>query len=386
MDFTLNTEQEMLRESARRFIQAYGSSPQGTPDPQQELELWSKLVDMGWTAIAVPESAGGFGSSIEDMAVLFLETGRGLLNQPLLISSVLASCILRQCQTAGAQQVLQEIAEGQAIVSVATYEPGLRYELFDLDTLACETGNGYHINGKKMLVPGGVLSNRIIFTARLASTGELGIFIAPADSPGLHRSHYHLFDGSKACDLSFKNLQLPYDALLGGPYSTAEILENALDEILLMLCAETIGAMEESIHLTVDYLKVREQFGTPLANFQALQHQVADMFIATTHAKSSLYQGIAGHAQGKTDNRKNVSGCLINIMNQATKVIGTAIHLHGGIGFTCEHQVGHLYRKVLVNGRLYGNIDHHMARYKALQEFTLLSDHEGDVDKVCLKT
>jgi len=368
MDFTLNSEQEMLRESARRFIDAQrGLHQPGDLSPEQEQMQWTQLVEMGWTAIAVPEHAGGFGSTLEDMAVLFMEIGRGQLTQPLLASSVLASSLLRQSRGDGAQQLLQELAEGQAIISVALHESGLRYELFDIDTLACENADGYEINGSKVLAPGSQLSNQLVFTARLAGTGELGVFTTPVDTTGIHQSCYPLFDGSSACDYRFENLHLPHEALLAGPYTSAQALEDAVDDLLLMLCAETVGNMEQAIQLTADYLQIREQFGTPLASFQALQHQVADMFIDANHAKSSLYQAIAAKSPESSNSSKTISGCMVNIMSTAIKVIGTAIHLHGGIGFTSEHQVGHLYRRALVNSRLYGNIDHHLSRYQMLQ-------------------
>ena len=383
MDFTLNSEQEMLQESARRFIDAQHNLQQSA-HCNTEQEQWNQLAEMGWTAIAVPENAGGFGSTLEDMAVLFMEIGRGQLNQPLLISNVLGSSLLRQSSSKEAQQLLQEVAAGQAIISVAIHEPGLRYELFNIGTLACKTANGYAINGMKVLAPGSQLANWVLFTARLAATNELGIFAAPIDTAGIQRSCYPLLDGSSASDYRFENLHLSHTALLAGPYPSAEALEEAVDEALLILCAETIGSMEQAIQLTADYLQIREQFGTPLASFQALQHQVADMFISTNHAKSSLYQAIAAKSLGDTCSSKVVSGCMVHIMSTAIRVIGNAIHLHGGIGFTSEHQVGHLYRRAVMNSRLYGNTDHHLSRYQTLQNKTDSASLKllEDVDKL----
>lgn len=373
MDITLNSEQEMLRESARRFIEAECQlSHARVQDSDIEQANWEKLVALGWTCLAVPEEAGGLSGSLEDIAILFMEIGRGLLKQPLLGGAILTSRILARCQGESAHDILGRIAAGEANFTTALYDRDCQYELRDIGTRAIRQDNGFVVTGSKILAAGGAVVDHLLFTAQLEATdqseGGLAIFVTPLDTTSISRHDYELFDGSRACDFELDSLYLSAEALVAGPFEDPTLIEMALNELLVALCAETIGATEHAIQLTADYLKIREQFNTPLAEFQALQHQLADMFIAATHAKSSLYQAISSVAGQEPLASKVLSGSVLNIMSTAKKVIGTAIHLHGGIGFTCEHIVGHLYRRTLVNEKLYGNSTFHLSRYKALSE------------------
>ena len=370
MDFRLNLEQEMLRDSARRYVSIEQSfERRRTRTRGSAHDGWSKFAEMGWLSLAVPEEAEGLGGGMDDLAILAEELGRGLTLEPFIGGAILPTRILdRSDKTEARYAALLALAGSELRVAVGLYESGHRYDVSAPDTRATRMPDGsYRLTGHKIVVQGGAAADRLLVSAQIdggTQTGRgLAVFMVDAKSPGIGCRVYETIDEAELSDFTFDQVTIPATSLIAGPESALAIIEDSIDDAIVCLCAEALGCMDKAIELTAEFLKVRTQFGQPLAEFQVLQHAVAEMFIEVTNARSILYRAIAGLASSPMERRKSVSGCKIKIMEAAKLVTGNAIHLHGGIGMTCEYPVGHYLRRILVSERVYGDNEYHIERY-----------------------
>lgn len=365
MDFRLSLEQEMLRDSARRYIStehSFEKRAKHARDPAHD--SWSELVELGWLALGVPEDNGGIGSSVEDLAILSEEMGRGLFIESFIGCAVLPTRLLSYCPgTAQREAALEAIATGDARIAVALYESGRRYALAHPVTEAkCNEDGTYRLSGSKIAVCGAAGAKRIIVSASIEA-GEPALFLIDADAAGIERRAYAAIDDERMCDLTLREVHAREEDLLVRGEVAGVAVEHATDDAIVCLCADILGGMEKAVELTAEYLKIRMQFGRPLAEFQALQHATAEMFIETSNARSILYRAIAALSGNAQERRKAISACKVKVMSSAKSVIGMAVHLHGGIGVTCEYPVGHYLRRVLVAERLFGDNEYHIERY-----------------------
>lgn len=370
MDFNPSIEQDMLRDSARQFI----STELSFERRQRRLaggehDDWSRLADLGWLAMAVPEDADGLGSSAADLAILCEELGRGLCLHPFIGCAVLPARLLAIAEQGdNRREVLAAIASGQRRVAVALYEHGRRFDVFQPVTRADRLTDGsFRVNGSKVLVHGASNADTLIVPARVASSAASGsdfaLLLVDARLPGVSRRAYRTLDDVDAVDVAFNDVPVAADNVLVFAGSARYALEHALDEAIVCLCADVVGAMSIAVDMTAEYLHLRKQFGKPLADFQALQHAVAEMFIEMSDARSMLYQAIGALTSTPQERRKGVSACKVKVMEAAKQVTGMAVHLHGGIGVTTEYPIGHYLRRVMVAERLYGDNEHHLQRY-----------------------
>ncbi len=349
MDFTLNSEQAMLRDAARRFLAASAEA------------TWRSYADLGWLSVAVPADAGGLGADMADVAVLAEEMGRALAIEPFADSAVLAVRLVDRIAAAGRRGALLEaMASGGTRLAPALYEPRRRYELTPAAVAAPVTG-GYALSGAKVLVAAGDTADGFLVTAVLG--GETGLFLVDRDAPRIEAMPYAAVDGVAFADLRFDAVHVPDADFLG--VAPIDAVEDALDEARIVLCADMLGGIEQSMAMTGDYLKTRTQFGQPLAGFQALQHAVAELFIEADGIRSSLYRAIAAFEGPPHERRRAVSACWVKTFEAARQLTGMSVHLHGAIGFTTEYQVGHYLRRAMVSERRFGDVEHHLARYRA---------------------
>jgi alkylation response protein AidB-like acyl-CoA dehydrogenase len=364
MDFRLTEEQEMLRDGARRFVVKELDYAARAKRIARAEDCWPQLAELGWLMLAVPEAAGGLDRPLEDIAIIAEELGRGLALEPFICGAFLPSRLLA---LAGAPaEPLTALASGERRFAVALHETPQRYALDGLATVAAaEPGNGFRLDGRKTLVLGGAEADRLIVAARLGAGTKPALFLVDAAAPGVSRRGYRTIDELAAADISFDAVRLPADALLAGPEAAPAILEQALDEAIVLLCADALGCMDRAIELTAEYLRIRKQFGQALAGFQALQHGVANLFIEANDARSMVYRALAACADHAPERARAVSACKIKVMEAGRLIAGQAVHFHGGIGLTVEYPVGEHLRRILVAEQLFGNPQHHFERYMA---------------------
>lgn len=369
MDFNYTSEQQQFRDALRRFIDKdYGfehrkkiiHSEAGVSE-----QAWNTLVELGMTALPVPEAQGGFNGSAVDMLVVMQEIGRGLVVEPY-FATVLGAQFLKLA--GGQEQLLEQVAGGELKLAAAIGEKQARHELFDIRTSASRDGDGYVINGAKSVVIHGGQAGKLIVSARTGGgqreTGGISLFVVDAGAPGVARRDYRTLDGLRAADIDFSNVRVPASALLGQEGAGWAILDDAADYGVALLCAEAVGAMDALNAATLEYLKTRQQFGVPIGKFQALQHRMAEMFMQAEQARSmATLAAVKVSSADDEERRRSVSGAKVRV-GQAARFVGQqAVQLHGGMGVTDELPAAHLFKRLTMIELTLGDTDHHLARF-----------------------
>ena len=281
----------MLADSARTYVaRGYGEAmraasmahPQGCSP-----ERWREFADMGWLALPLSEQDGGLGGSMTDICRLAEELGRALVVEPFVACAVLGPMLLAEVASASARSAwLPRIAAGATRVAFAPWEPGAGFNHEVIGMRACPGEHGYVLHGRKFLVPGGDGANAYLLAARLAAPDSLGIFLLPADAPGMVLTRVTLYDGQHATHLQLDQVSVT-EALLTGPAADTLVhLRRTLDRATVAHCAETVGTMQRTFDLTLEYLKTRKQFSRTIAANQVVQHRMVDLFVKIEEARA----------------------------------------------------------------------------------------------------
>jgi hypothetical protein len=259
---------------------------------------------------------------------------------------------------------------GEATFAYAYAEPQGRYCWHDLATTARKDGGGYVLNGHKAVVVGAPWASHLIVTARTGGarrdTGGVSVFLVGAKTSGVSMREYPTVDGARAAEVTFENVKLGAEALLGAEGEGLPLVEAVADEAAAALCAESLGVLRRLHEGTVEYTKQRKQFGQPISQFQVLQHRMVDMFIAFEQSVSMTYMAHVKLTEPAAARAKAVSAAKVQV-GRACRFVGqNAIQLHGGMGMTDEMAIGHYFKRATMIEAQFGNTDHHLARYEAL--------------------
>jgi len=396
MHFELNGEQQQLADAIRRWIgRDYGvETRRGIVHSESGVspDAWATMVELGLTALPVPEANGGFGGDAVAMFAVMRELGRGLLVEPY-VATVLGAEFLRQGGGHGA--LLERVAAGEAKLACALSERQSRHDAFDISTRAEAIDGGYRLHGEKRVVLHGAQADALIVSARSAQSAAnagnaqgidgVSLFVVPRDSAGLRVTAYRTLDGLRASNVVLDGVVVGPDAVIGRVEEGGAILDAALDYGAGLLCAEALGAMETLFDMTLEYLKTRQQFGAPIGKFQALQHRMADMAIHLEQARSmallaalalARMGGGAGNpgadhdADADIETRRRVVSAAKYRVGLAARFIGQgAIQLHGGIGVTDELPASHYFKRLSMIELTLGDMDHHLERFMAQPGF-----------------
>ncbi|HWS76086.1 MAG TPA: acyl-CoA dehydrogenase family protein [Quisquiliibacterium sp.] len=371
----LTEDQGMLRESARRLAEgaARGTQRARTRDasPEQARAAWQRLADTGFAGLGIPESAGGAGGSLADLAVVCETFGSGLSDEPFVGLAVLPGQVLAALDLPDTlrAELVGALVSGQRITAVAHEEPGSATP--GARTVARRNGSGYAIEGLKCVVPGGKAADRFLLSAHVEGEG-FALFLVDASAPGLHARAYRTIDGRGVCDLVLEHVHVPEAARLGSGEAAREALERAIDHALVMSCADAVGAMGEALRITRDYLAVRKQFGSTLSEFQALRHRLAEMYAELAVSRALLKRAVEA-LQGDVHGRRRLAAAAkARIGRAATFVANQSVQLHGGIGMTEEYVIGRYYKRLFTFEALMGNSAHHTRRFAGLDEAAAL--------------
>ncbi len=259
-------------------------------------------------------------------------------------------------------ELLGAIAAGSLRMALACLEPGRRYDLAAPSTRAHRIGDGFVLNGSKILAIDAPAAHKFIVSAGIDGPGGFGLFVVDADAAGLTQRSYPLIDGRRASDLVMLDVHVPESALLCDPSTAPDVLDEALDRFTVFQVADALGAMEAVMEQTAEHLRNRKQFGQPLATFQALQHRMAEMFVEVQETRSALYHAMA-HLEAERVTRNAAVSSAMVVASEAGRVVGgLGIQLHGGVGMTDEYQVGHFLKRLLVLEKSWGDVDYHLDR------------------------
>jgi alkylation response protein AidB-like acyl-CoA dehydrogenase len=374
----LNEDKQMLRDTMSRLVR-------GEYDFQKRLELcetdlgfseafWNQLGELGLCAVPFPEDMGGFNGSGVDVQSVMTEMGRGLCLEPYRQTVILGGGLIAQAGSDSQKDNwLSRIATGELKVAVGLQEPQSHYNLDDVETRAEASGDGYVLNGRKSVLIGGHAADLIIVSARTSGDARdnsgLSLFALDPEAAGIERRVYRTMDGAKGCDLFLNNVRVGADLRIGAEGAAGEVIQYQSGRAIAALCAEAIGAMEEAINLTLEYLKTRKQFGVPIGRFQVLQHRMVDMNSELEQARSMTILAANVADDEASAERDRTLSAAKNVIGRSSQFIAEqAIQLHGGIGMTWEYSLSHYAKRLIMINHQLGDEDFHLDRYVSLLE------------------
>jgi pimeloyl-CoA dehydrogenase small subunit len=372
MDFSFTEEQTLLRNSVQKFVQNDYSFDARRAIIKSETgwkkENWAKIAEMGLLAAPFTEEQGGLGGGPIETMIIMEEFGRGLVVEPFLGTVVLGGGFLRHGGSKAQQEkYIPEIVEGKRTMAFAFAEPQGRYNLADLSVTAKKSGAGYTLNGHKAVVIGAPWADTLIVTARTAGGQRdakgVSVFVVDKKAKGVSCRDYPTVDGLRASEVTFENVAVGADAVIGEVDNGLPLIERVVDEGIAALSAEAIGGMKVLNDATVEYCKTRKQFGVPIGKFQVLQHRMVDMFMNYEQSVSITYM-VTLKLDGTADERRKAASAAKVQIGKAGRFIGQqAVQLHGGMGMTDELNVGHYFKRLTMIDTMFGNVDHHLKRY-----------------------
>ena len=375
MDLTPSDEQRLLRESADRFVnETYTADHRRrvAGDPLGfSAEIWKQFAELGWLALPIAEAHGGLGGGAVEVGLLMEAFGRGLVSEPYLSTVVIGVSLISECGTdAQKQALLPEIADGSLVLAFAHSERQARFDLADVRTAAKKTPDGWRLDGNKTAVLDGNAASQIIVSARVddgsGKFGKLCLFLVPQGTRGLASRDYPRLGGGRACNLELSGVQLPADALLGDGGDALPAIEAVIDRAMAALGAEAVGIMQTLLDQTLEYTKIRKQFGRPLSANQVIRHRLADMAMQCDEARSmALRAALLADAEPIARSRA-ASGAKAKIGKCARFVAEQSVQLHGAMGVTEELDVGSYFKRLLAFDTLFGGSAHHYRRHAAL--------------------
>jgi alkylation response protein AidB-like acyl-CoA dehydrogenase len=370
MDLTLSDEQRLLRESADRFVKENYTADHRRRIANDPLgfsaDLWKQFAELGWLALPIAEADGGLGGSAIEIGILMEAFGRGLVSEPYLSTVVIGASLISECGSeAQRQALLPNIADGSLVLAFAHSERQARFDLADVRTTAKKTPDGWRLDGHKTAVLDGNAAGQIIVSARV-DDGRLCLFLVPKGTSGLTSRDFARLGGGRACNLELRDVRLPADALLGDGSDALPAIEAVVDRAMAALGAEAVGIMQTLLDQTLEYTKIRKQFGRPLSANQVIRHRLADMSMQCDEARSmALRAALMADAEPVARSRA-ASGAKAKIGKCARFVAEQSVQLHGAMGVTEELDVGSYFKRLLAFDTLFGGSAHHYRRYAAL--------------------
>lgn len=375
MDLTLSDEQRLLRESADRFVAETFTADHRRRVASEPLgfspKVWKQFADLGWLALPIDEAHGGLGGGAIEIGILMEAFGRGLAAEPYLSTVVIGAALVAECGTeAQKRAILPKVADGSLHLAFAHSERAARFDLAKVATSASQTPDGWRLDGQKIAVLDGNAAGQIIVSARLAGSngapGKLCLFLVSAGTPGLVLRDYSRLGGGRACNLDLSDILLPADALLGDGSDALPAIESVVDRAMAALGSEAVGIMQTLLDQTLEYTKIRKQFGRPLSANQVIRHRLADMAMQCDEARSmALRAALMADAEPVARSRA-ASGAKAKIGKCARFVAEQSVQLHGAMGVTEELDIGSYFKRLLAFDTLFGGSAHHYRRYAEL--------------------
>ncbi|MEV4157986.1 acyl-CoA dehydrogenase family protein [Nocardia salmonicida] len=368
MDFTLTTEQTMLRDTVRSVLTRHYTPERRAEviadDPGWDPKVWAAFAEIGLLGLTVSAEDGGIGGGPIETMLALEELGRTLAPEPVFDCALLPALIIGRAGTPDQRAaLLPGIVDGEQLFAFAQAEPGLRWPYTQVETLALENGNQWTLTGRKSPVSYGDRADRLIVSA-VVPTGETALFLVDVRDAAVVRTAYRTYDGRRGADIELRGAPAE---LLGTSLDAGAVIDEAEITTQAALGAEAVGAMAEALRLTTEYLKTRKQFGVALRTFQTLTHRAADMYVSLELARSMSLYAAMSLADGVVD--PTVASRAKRRIDLSGKHIGQqAIQLHGGIGMTAEYPVGHYTARLTTIEHTLGDTNDHLRYLSSLLE------------------
>jgi alkylation response protein AidB-like acyl-CoA dehydrogenase len=365
MDLGLNEAQQMLKNSAREFLDAECPT---TYVREMELdergyttEMWQKVAEQGWLGLIFPEEYGGFGLNFVDLSILLEEIGRVMLPGPLFSTVVMGGMtILDAGSEDQKQELLPQIGEGQLIVTLALTEPSARWDAQGVETRATQSGDNWTINGTKLFVPNAHVSDTYVVAARTGDgEKDISLFLVPRNTGGVNQTLLKTIASDRQSEVVLDNVGVPSSALLGEVNKGWDTIEKVLAWGAIGKCAEMVGGAQEVLDMTVEYAKQRTQFGRPIGSFQAIQHHCANMATDVEGSRYITYQAAWYLSEGMPAENE-VAMAKAWVSEAYLRICALGHQCHGAIGFTKEHNMQLYSRRAKAAELAFGDSDYHL--------------------------
>jgi alkylation response protein AidB-like acyl-CoA dehydrogenase len=365
VQFALNSDQLLLKDAVDAFVKhRYGSGEQRKGRAEAagySADNWQALAEIGVLALPFSEEDGGLGSGPRELAIVLESLGGGLCVEPLLEEVVVAGGLLARAGTPAQKAAwLPRVIGGEAHLALAHFEHAARFALDDVQVRADSRGGRVVLSGEKSVVPLAPVADQWIVSAR-DDSGVVGFHLVAPGASGVTRRDFRMIDGAVASLLRFEATPTA-GRLAGGLDDLAAVADVAR----VATGAEMIGVMAALFEATNEYLKVRQQFGQPIGRFQALQHQMADLYVLLEQSRSQLLRALQPRANG--GGPRSVAGMKSYISRAAVEMGEACVHLHGGMGTTDELSIGHGYKRLLLLASLFGDANTELVRYNRLRD------------------
>ena len=375
----LNEEQSMLRDAAKSWTQekspvtAFRKMRDSGVEIGYDAKAWNEMAEMGWAGVIIPEEYGGSAFGYLSIGLILEEMGRNLTASPLIASGVgAASALVLGGSDAQKSEWLPKIADGSVVGALAVDE-GAHHAPEKVALEATKSGAGYSLSGAKSFVIEGLAANLLVVSAR--TSGKPGdkdgitLLLVPADAKGVSRKRLALADSRGAANITFDKVEVGTDAVLGAVDKGWDVLEKTLDRVRAALAAEMLGAANQAFETTLDYLKVRVQFGQVIGSFQALQHRAAKMFTDLELARSAVEAALQAIDADSPDVPELVSLSKAKMGDVFHLVSNEMVQMHGGIGMTDAHDAGFYLKRARAAEAAFGSPSYHRDRYARINGY-----------------
>ena len=375
MSLVLNEEQIFLKDSAKKFASEKTPTTHFREVRDSEIEscyddkIWKEMVSLGWTGILIPEEFGGSNFGVAGISSILEELGRTLTPSPLFSTAVVGVSLIKHANDDVKKDILSKVVEEGLRLCFAIEESNHHNPL----KIVCEAqkdGKNYNISGEKSFVIDGGFADMVIIACRTSgkegSKNGLSLFVVDANAKGLTVTPTKMVDSRNAANMKFDNVKVSSDMLIGEEGKAYEIIESVLDISRAAISAEMLGSALQAYEITLDYLKEREQFGSKIGSFQALQHRAAIMFSELELCKSCVIESITSFDEGGNDSERLASLAKAKVGEVFHLVSNESVQMHGGIGVTDEYDIGLYLKRARVAEQIFGNSDFHKNRYAEL--------------------
>ncbi|MGD0353436.1 MAG: acyl-CoA dehydrogenase family protein [Dehalococcoidia bacterium] len=366
MDLRFTEAQEILKKASRDFLTTECPKTLVRELEKSEKgyspELWKKMAELGWMALVIPEQYEGIGYTFQDLTVLLEEVGRNILPGPLIPTVISTFPILEAGTEEQKKEFLPKIASGGLIMTMALLEAEGTFDASGISVKATPKGDDFIINGTKLFVEMAHVANYIVCVTRTkdGDSPEKGItlFLVNSKTPGIHCEVIPTIGADKLCEVRFENVAVPKKNMLGKIDAGWPIVEMMLRKGSIAKCAESVGAMQTCIEMTVAYSKERVQYERPIGAFQALQHIMANMWTSMQTGRYLVYQAAWMESEGQPCAKE--ASLAKAYINEVYKDVGQwAIRLHGGIATSYDHDIPLYYRRSKAADTSFGSTDYH---------------------------
>jgi alkylation response protein AidB-like acyl-CoA dehydrogenase len=362
MDFAFSADQQLLKNAARQFLDDQ-CKPAAVrllwDDPRGESEaMWKDMAQLGWLGLSLPEAFGGSDLGLVETAILLEEMGRVSYPGPYLSTVLAARAVLEAGTHAQKDRWLPAIASGGARATVALLDAELAWDPEATATSAERSGSGWRLAGVKHFVPWAHVADVLLVPARTPE--GLGLFLVERTLAGLKLSPVTGMDlATRWVKVELDGVSVAGDGVLGAPGQARPVLERLLRVGAVGAAAEMLGAARRCLDMSVEYAKVREQFGQPIGSFQAIRHKCAEMLLEVENSHGAVYYAAWARDAGAEDADLAASVAKAYVGDAARKVCGEAIQVHGGIGFTWEYDLHLYFKRAKALEAMYGDADFH---------------------------